>query len=173
MIAHIVPLVYQKGQPPTHTVMAFFVFFNSSLTLAVKFTLYTWWNVWLCSGNCTTMLQYFQQFSSLPGTIYCGKVNFDWKKTTPTLTCLALCPQWTVAWVALKLRIPVLKGLIFIILNLLKQHQINKKSTVINIKGGAWADYSFPVRWMSQQLHATSGVCWQCIWMNCDSFVQQ
>lgn len=70
-----------------------FLFFNSSLTLAIKFTLYTWWNVWLCSGNCTTMLQYFQQFSSLPGTIYCGKVNFDWEKTTPTLTRLALCPK--------------------------------------------------------------------------------
>lgn len=40
VIAQVVPLAYQRGQPPTHTVMAFF-FFNSSLILAVKFTLYT------------------------------------------------------------------------------------------------------------------------------------
>lgn len=59
-----------------------FFFFLKSYTCS-KFTLYTWWNVWLCSGNCTTMLQYFQQFSSLPSTIDFGKFNFDWEKTHP------------------------------------------------------------------------------------------
>lgn len=43
VIAQVVPLAYQRGQPPTNPYCDGFVgfFFNSSLTLAIKFTLYT------------------------------------------------------------------------------------------------------------------------------------
>lgn len=43
VIAQVVPLAYQRGQPPANPYCDGFVgfFFNSSLTLAIKFTLYT------------------------------------------------------------------------------------------------------------------------------------
>lgn len=43
VIAQVVPLAYQRGQPPTNPYCDGFVgfFLNSSLTLVIKFTLYT------------------------------------------------------------------------------------------------------------------------------------
>lgn len=72
-----------RSQEGSHQPILWWLFFFLKSYTCSKFTLYTWWNVWLCSGNCTTMLQYFQQFSSLPSTIDFGKFNFDWEKTHP------------------------------------------------------------------------------------------
>lgn len=93
VIAQVVPLAYQRGQPPTNPYCDGFVGFFLIQVLHLLLSLH-----FILDGMYgfvqDTALQCCSTFSSsLPGTMYFDKFNFNWKKPHTPLTYLALCPE--------------------------------------------------------------------------------
>lgn len=89
VIAQVVPLAYQRGQPPTNPYCDGFVGFLFIQVLHLLLSLH-----FILDGMYgfvqETALQCCSTFSSsLPGTMYFDKFNFNWKITPPTsnLSC--------------------------------------------------------------------------------------